>query len=369
MRICFVVPELFAFNRFGGYGNFVRIVARELQKRNIEVCAVIWRDPGQRSLENVEGILTLSYPYNFLNGSALSHVLSYRKARELYRIADADVYHSVEASIDSYIATKEMPDKKHLIHFQDPYEPEDYVLMSKVDKSFNFTFTKKAVFQANKYIVKKACKRAELFTQAKYFVPRVKKLYSITKEIKFLPNPISIPDKCIAKDSEPTVCFLGRWDPQKRVEMFLNLAKEFPQVHFIALGRSHNKTYDLQVREKYKNVKNLSMPGFVTEETKSDILGRSWILVSTSIREGLPIAFLEALTQKTAILSSVNPDNLASSYGLHVTDDDFKIGLKKLINNRLWAAKGEEGYKYVCEVHDINKVINQYVETYKELCS
>ncbi|MCW3982384.1 MAG: glycosyltransferase family 4 protein [Candidatus Bathyarchaeota archaeon] len=366
MRVCFIVPELFAFKKFGGYGNLVRIVARELQKRGVEVCAVTWREPGQRPLETVEGITVLSYPYDFTSGSAFSHALSYRKAGALYRLVDADVYHSIEASVETYLAERAMPHRKHVVHFQDPYLPEDHVLMSKVDKSYTFSRTKQVIFYANRAVLKRACKKATaLYTQANYYVPRVQKLYDINREIGFLPNPVTVPNRPMKKASEPTVCFLGRWDPQKRVELFLELAKDFPNVKFIALGRGTDEQYDLEIRQKYRDIANLSMPGFVTDEVKSALLEKSWIMISTSIREGLPLAFLEALAHKTAILSSVNPDNLASKYGLHVSDNEFGSGLKSLLEKDLWANKGEEGYRYVRSTHEIDKAIDQYIVAYQ----
>ena len=189
----------------------------------------------------------------------------------------------------------------------------------------------------------------------------------MNKEIGFLANPVYVPDGRIVKASKPTVCFLGRWDPQKRVEMFLKLAKKFPHVDFIAMGKGHDEEHNKCLRVKYHGVKNLRMPGFVSGKEKSRFLGRSWVIINTSIREGLPIAFLEALAHRTAILSYVNPDSFATRFGYHARNGDFESGLRHLLRDDLWEKKGREGYNYVSEVHDAHRVIDQYITVYRSL--
>ncbi len=117
----------------------------------------------------------------------------------------------------------------------------------------------------------------------------------------------------LRKADTPTVCFLARWDPQKRVEVFFELAEMFPEVEFIAMGRSHDIEADARLRKWCEGIPNLSCPGFVSEEEKSRILEKSWALVNTSVREALPISFLEALAHETPILSGEDPDGLTSS--------------------------------------------------------
>jgi len=369
LRICFLVSEIFAFKRLGGYGKLVRMLGSSLAEKGVEVYAVTWRDLGQDEVERIDGITVLSFPYNYRNGSSLSHISSYLQAQPLYRVADADIYHSIEASVETYLAEKIMPNQKHIIHFQDPYDEKAYREMSTVDPAYDWSTRKKLQFYSTITLLRKACQRADkLCTQAKCFIPRVRRLYNLDNdEIDFLPNPVEIPQQKIEKAPKPTVCFLGRWDPQKRVHMFLELAKRFSEVNFIALGKGHNEEADRALRAKYRNIPNLTMPGFVSEAEKSRILSGSWIMVNTSIREGLPIVFLEALAHKTAIISHVNPDNFSTRFGYYAKNGDFESGLKYLLQNDLWEKKGREGYAYVSKVHDAHRVIDQYIAVYKNL--
>jgi glycosyltransferase involved in cell wall biosynthesis len=76
---------------------------------------------------------------------------------------------------------------------------------------------------------------------------------------------------------------------------------------------------------------------------------------------------LEALAHKCALLSSVNPDGLTERFGYWTKRDDFKEGLKWLLENDKWRKLGDEGYKYIRENHDIKKVIDKLVNLLKRL--
>jgi len=121
------------------------------------------------------------------------------------------------------------------------------------------------------------------------------------------------------------------------------------------------------VVSKYVGLPNLEIKGFVSEEEKGRMLNKCWIVVLPSIREGLPIAMLEALAHKCALLSSVNPDGLTERFGYWAQRDDFAEGLKWLLENDRWSALGEEGYKYVRENHSLEKVINELISKLKNL--
>jgi glycosyltransferase involved in cell wall biosynthesis len=112
------------------------------------------------------------------------------------------------------------------------------------------------------------------------------------------------------------------------------------------------------------------MTGLVSEEEKRRLLAESWILVNTSVHEGLPISFLEALAHRTALLSYENPDEYVSRFGYHVREDSLEclgVGLEGLLKDDLWREKAEAGYVYVRENHDADKIIRMLVEIYKGL--
>lgn len=370
MRVCYVVGEIFGHGQYGGFGKLVRVLGRGLVEKGFEVSVITWQRTKQPDVELVDGMLVRSWPYHVSNSfsSRFGHIFKYASSTSLYKKADADVYISFDPNLSSYVAQKTMPDRKHVVYFQDPYDEVAFKEMSLVDKTYSWNTRRKLEFYAVLGVLRKVCHNADgLLTQANFFVPTARRLFRLDEDPLFLPNPVSIPNRILKKAAEPTVCFIGRWDPQKRVEKFFHLATGFPSVEFVVVGKSNYDDIDHQLRAKYHSIKNLSMVGFVSEEEKSRILEKSWIMVNTSIREGLPVSFLEAAAHKTAILSYVNPDNFASNLGCHVPDEDFEEGLRTLLKDNLWQKKGEEGYDYVKKTHEIKKVINENARFFESL--
>jgi len=267
--------------------------------------------------------------------------------------------------VETYLAQKIMPDRKHMIWVQDPFDWNDYRLLGSIDPNYRISRLK---FLTTTKLYERAYRRADLIlTQAKYYIPKISRLYRVNPDrVVYMPNPVEyIPDEnSIVKSKEPIVCFLGRMDPQKRYWLFFELAKNFPDIEFIAIGKPNFLYKELYVQtiKKYQRLKNLKITGFVDENEKWEILAKSWILCLPSMREGLPIAFLEALAHKCSLLSSVNPDGIVGKFGCWVKKDDFNEALRILLYSDLWKEKGEKGYRYVQKTHNIDRVITKFLK-------
>jgi 5-deoxy-D-glucuronate isomerase len=90
-------------------------------------------------------------------------------------------------------------------------------------------------------------------------------------------------------------------------------------------------------------------------------------LANTSPKEGLPNVFIEAAAHRCAILSSVDPDGFTTNYGVHVHDDDFSAGLRKLLENDFWREQAAKGFDYVSSTFSADKSIDQHVRIYQSL--
>jgi glycosyltransferase involved in cell wall biosynthesis len=359
MKVCLICSELFAWGKYGGFGRATRIIGRELVKRGVTVYAVTPRRENQRSVEILDGIKVLSYPFSY----AL-------RCGELFKACDADIYHSEQPSIATYLAQKAMPHRKHIVTFQDPKDWYDW-LLEIISPSLNSFRSLMAWAFENMFLVTMALNRADgLYYCVQYLRDKIPNVYRIRKPIEFLPTPVSIPLDYKSKSKRPTVCFVGRWDRRKKPELFFQLAFKNPDIFFIAPGASQDKKWDDYLRSKYGGLPNLEMPGFIDQfsnDSLYDILSTSWILVNTSTREGLPNSFLEALAHKCALLSAVNPENLTDMYGYVVKNGDFDGGLHTLLNGFLWKEKGEAGAEYVTSHYELNKAINTHIDIYRNL--
>lgn len=359
LRVCFVVSEIFHWGVYGGFGKLTRTLGSNLVKAGFEVFVLMPRVSGsQRTIEMLDGMTVVGLPSRF--------------ARSLYKVCEADIYHSEDPSVSTYLAMRWNPKSKHIVTFQDPMTVNEQVvsIWSRTSRwnDFSFRLSMKLKLRTGDLIIKRAVNNADaLFSQAKYIVPMIVSMYKLKSPPPFLPNPVEIPERSLKKADDPTVCFLARWDPVKRNEILFDLAENFPEVKFIVPGKAHSGERDSHLREIGRKRTNVEMPGFVSEEEKSKILEKSWVLVNTSFRECLPISFLEAAAHKCAILSSNNPDDVAKNFGYHVTSEDYTKGLKSLLENDAWKEKGERGYQYVKETHELSKVIDQHAKMYKEM--
>ena len=352
LSVCLVSTEFFGWGRYGGIGRITRDIGAGLVERGTEVTVVVPKGEGQGAVEEAEGMRVHGFP-----------LYSYPFTRPIYRQCDADVYHSQEPSWGSIVATKAMPSSRHMVTCQNPKSEGDWDRVNRFyplrRRAFNRFFGER---------LKETVRSMDgVYCQARYIRPKVRELYGLEEEPMFLPNPVEAPEGRQRKAGEPTVCFLGRFDGEKRPELFFELARRFPEVEFIALGAPHDGARDARLRAQFQGMRNMVMPGFVGGPGKLKALERSWILVNTSVSECLPVSFLEAAAHSCAILSFVDPDGFASRFGVHVEGLDLDSGLRWLLEGDRWRELGERGRAYVSEVHEKEKVIDLHLEAYEAL--
>ena len=172
-------------------------------------------------------------------------------------------------------------------------------------------------------------------------------------------SPPSLP----RKHDRPTLTFIARWDKRKRPWIFLDLAKEFPDYQFVAIGQgsaSAEAGFDAELRNRYRGISNLDMPGLINRfhqpERMHQILSDTWVFVSTAVREGLPLTFLEAAAYGCPIVSRVDPDQFATRFGRQVHDDDYASAIRSLLADSP-LDKGRAAYEYVRETYETSKAL------------
>ena len=365
MKICFVSPEIFHWGTYGGFGYLTRLLAKKLAEKDIDVSVVTQRRKNQNEYETLDGFKVYGYPPH--QGTGFGSLSARRDSIKYYQKADADIYHSQAVSYNTYASYIAEPDRKHIITFQDPYDWDEWRRIAKVIPRYG-TLKHQLRIEAEIRILAETCRKMDrLYSQAHFLIPKAIKLYKLENAPEYLPNPVPVPEAVTEKAEHPTVCFLARWDPQKRVELFLGLAEKYPDIEFIAMGKSHDSGKDRELRTKYGNIPNLTLTGFIPEQEKKAILGKSWALLNTSIREALPVSFLEALANETPVISGENPDNLVSDYGYHVTENDYTAGLAWLLDSNDWRRRGRNGRRHVSRVYDADHVADLHIEEYTRI--
>ena len=359
LHVCLICIEFFGLGVFGGFGKATRIIGRELSKRGVKVTVIVpQRSSEQPDTFDLDGMTVLQFK-PWVPWSAI----------KLYRSCKADIFHSQDPSLGTYLSMVARPDRKHLITFLDPMDKQDWKIETE-----NCHLGKMGLLKYRYYVdnplVRLAVKRSKnLYCAAEFLIPKVSRKYALKSAPGFLPTPVKVPD-AISKASRPTVCFVSRWDGRKRPEQFFELARNFPDVDFIAVGGSTDAARDSYLRSTYGSISNLEMTGFIDQfstDKLTRILEKSWVLVNTSPREGLPNAFLEAAAHKCAILSYTDPDGFASKFGHHVKEEGMREGLAALLYNNSWKRRGEDGYTYVREVFSLERVIDSHIKVYNQI--
>lgn len=361
MKACLICAEFFGWGSQGGFGYATRVIGRELVKLGVEVYAVI---PRPRSIEESEVELDGIRVIGINRNRPFS-------AKKVYQKIDADIYHSQQPSLASWVAQKAMPHKVHVATLRDPRSLKDWwqELTYPTHSPLQVLIT---CFYYENVLARRAIRAMDkLYSPANFLREKSISLYKLRQTPHLLPTPVMVPEN-VEKSKHPTVCFVGRWDRVKRPELFFDLASQFPKVKFLAIGKAHNLGYETRLRQRYGTIPNLRLVGYVDQFSSNDLsdyLSRSWILVNTSAKEALPNTFVEACAHRCAILSAQNPDNFASNFGRHVLHGDFKGSLGDLLKDDNWRKAGQKGFEYVMSINELSIAAKQHVSEYKLLLS
>lgn len=362
LRVCLIATELQGRGPYGGFGALTHDIALGLAARGADVYVAMPRKQNQPPVERTGDITVLAYPSPLYVG--LRSALPFAG---IFRMIDADIYHSQEPSLGTAVAQAGAPRKKHLVTFQDPRNLHDW----RIERAHEHLGTRDLLKYYLQYQWEsgRAARRADhRFCQAKCIIDKTRRMYHLRESPEFLPNPIRFTDCARPKAERPTVCYVGRWDHRKRPELFLDLAEKSPDVQFIAVGACMNDpARDRQLRERCRGLRNVEAPGWLPEAERGAVLDRSWVLVNTSTRECLPVTYLEAGAHRCAILSHCDADDFASRFGFWAPRGDladFEDGLSRLLTGDRWKEGAERAWEYVRDTHEYNRVIDRHIETY-----
>jgi len=174
----------------------------------------------------------------------------------------------------------------------------------------------------------------------------------------------SYPIQEITNKKREFILWVARGEKWKRPEIFISLAKVFPDEKFIMIMPLANNTNFFEfIKNEANKVENLQfIPGVPFSEVE-DFYKNAKIFISTSLTEGFPNSFNQAMNFSTPLLSlNINPDDFIQKnrVGIYCQDDFNKLkeSLRRLLNDpELWNKYSENAYKFVHKEMNIEKAI------------
>ncbi|MDP3027339.1 MAG: glycosyltransferase family 4 protein [Nanoarchaeota archaeon] len=169
---------------------------------------------------------------------------------------------------------------------------------------------------------------------------------------------------------ELVVLSVSRLHKSKGTDQLVKIAKFFPKIRFIIMGKDGGFRKELENLIKKFNLHNIILTGEVTEKEKLEAYAGSDIFCSPSHYEGFCISILEAMSQGCAVITS-NQGGMpwvVGDAGLIFEDynlEDFRKKLEMLINNRKLLEKFKSAGKKKIKNFKWERVANTLDKEYK----
>jgi glycosyltransferase involved in cell wall biosynthesis len=180
-------------------------------------------------------------------------------------------------------------------------------------------------------------------------------------------------ESSIQNCEKQSILWVGRLTEIKNPEIFFDLAKKYPNEHFVMIAPVviEKREYGMTIRKIAGKINNLQYIEYVMPSEIKLVYQKTKVYVLTSDFEGFSNAMAEAMIHKCAVLSyNVNPDNILNEYQCgfcaNKNLNKFYSDFEDLLNNyELRQQFGENGAKYICENHQKDVII----ESFKKLLS
>jgi len=177
------------------------------------------------------------------------------------------------------------------------------------------------------------------------------------------------------------VLWVSRCHPVKRPEKVYELACMNSQIEFTLIMPIYNESISKEYRKKTEQwlEKAIELPNFnyipaVAYKEIQKYYNQAKLLINTSVQEGFPNAFIQALMGRTPILSlKVNPDGFLDKYQVGESFNDNLEALSKRINdllgtdNKDWETYSGNGYSYIENNYDIKQIGERYHQLFGSL--
>jgi glycosyltransferase involved in cell wall biosynthesis len=166
--------------------------------------------------------------------------------------------------------------------------------------------------------------------------------------------------------------WVGRIAPVKRLELFLEVAREMPEVSFDIAGPINPEVlYSKTIIDQAKSVSNVRYLGRIPREQMDSLYENVQALCCTSISEGFPNTFLEAWSHGLPVISTVDPDGMISTHNLGGVAQDRQGLIRELraifYDTDIWRERSNRARGHYLEHYTIDAAMARFESVFIEL--
>jgi len=339
-RIALLVDEFFGGwnTAIGGYGALARkYICRFIPNDEIQIDLLL----------DVHGGMGIQQ--KLVDQTTVYRLPGHAKERQKWLDQQAyNLFLSIEMTQPSFKILSEYETNTPLLYWiRDPRDLKLYQprlrTVNRIKEGYDWNYIKEVSVWMQEMMRQK---RVSFISQGESLSAIAREMYQIpdTVPIQDMANPVEIESNYGLNDSpkENKIIFLGRLEVQKRVWIVCEIARAMPRYEFYILGatgKGRDEVANEKTLEPYRNpdgsskIRNLHFAGHVDGNVKNHHIKTAKLLLNTSIWEGIPVSWQEALCYGTLIVSAFERDNIVGRFGTFVGevmgDGTDKASLKR----------------------------------------
>lgn len=186
------------------------------------------------------------------------------------------------------------------------------------------------------------------------------------REATLIPSAYELPPEA-RRQAGDRVVWAGRVTPDKRPELFLELARRLPQRRFVLIGGSGgDDACYAHVRETARALPNVECTGFLPLAEAERWFDRARVVVNTSAYEGMPNTFMQAWARGVPTVASVDVGAPVQKVFQEIEQGADEI--ERLFTDQPhWQRASKACKEYFQQVHSSEAVLTQYGKVFEGL--
>jgi len=178
----------------------------------------------------------------------------------------------------------------------------------------------------------------------RFFVCQNQKQYDLLQKnyCKSPEQAVIIPNIWLAETKNnnsvrKNILWISNFRKLKHPEVFLELARRFPDEHFIMAGAPFDRELYRQTEEQASKLDNIELLGQVSFDHANKLFEEAKLFVCTSDTEGFPNTFLQSFSNGIPVLTTFDPSDIVKNHRLGMVADSPGVLtdlLAKFLNDR-----------------------------------